>query len=457
MSLKTKGIRHYLVSQLRFLGSVSIVGRVNSFAWYALAYGGSAAILKGAGFILFMWLARSLPVEDYAKFGLLYALQTGLTTFSIAGIGESVVGLLKEHKSPTMQRELFCTADVAFMLMALVSGLAAIALWLFVGFGVGSFHLVLFAVIAGVLSAFSTLQAGFERLKEKHVTSLTFSFVVPMTGFVTAAICFLTRRTISMYFFGFAAGLFLSLIVCNIRNVRGGGFLSYLLKTPLLFQRIGPFIVITFFGWLNGYGNNYFVKWFFTLGDVARFTLAYTLASTMQLVASSLNQVWSPRFYQIVFEQNANEVERMNRKFFRCQALVMGIVGGFIIAAFPKAIGIIGGQLITYKGMVIELFLLFSGYIVLAPFWHCQNYFLATGKGREYMKVMLGSSLVGVTLWVGFMWLFGPIGIYLGFFTQMVIRMLGTVISAKKYWPIRIAWDGVAAGILLLAVGLVVS
>jgi len=39
----------------------------------------------------------------------------------------------------------------------------------------------------------------------------------------------------------------------------------------------------------------------------------------------------------------------------------------------------------------------------------------------------------------------------------MLLRVVGIVISARKRWPVTIAWEGVAAGILLTLVGFVVS
>src|SRR5206468_1752711 len=182
---------------------------------------------------------------------------------------------------------------------------------------------------------------------------------------------------------------------------------------------IAPFVALTFLGWLSGYGNNYVVRALFDSSDVAKFTFAFTLASIMQLVATSLNQVWSPRFYRIVHEQSWDETDRRNRQFFRWQGLAMGLVGGLVIGIFPSAISLVGGNLVAYQAIQIELMLLFAGYVVLCPWWHCQNYFLVYGKGRELMRVVFKSSVIGVVVWLLLMWWLGSIGIYVGFLVQM--------------------------------------
>jgi hypothetical protein len=128
-----------------------------------------------------------------------------------------------------------------------------------------------------------------------------------------------------------------------------------------------------------------------------------------------------------------------------------------VIAILPLAIDIIGGNLISYREIQAELFLLFAGYVVLSPWWHCQNYFLVHGKGQELMTVVFRTSVIGLLAWLFLMWLLGALGIYLGFLVQMVLRMLGLVAAARKHWPLTIAWDGVAAGLVLLGAGFAVS
>ena len=437
---------------------MSALRNVHPLVWYATAYGGTAALLKGIGFVVFLWLARYLPVEDYATFGLLYALQTVVGTLAMAGIGESVVGLLKDHESLAMRSRLFGAANAVFMVMGLVS--IALAL-LFFGtlsrpsmvsaFGLAS------VMVVGMLSAFLSLQTSLVRLEEKHLAALSLGFFGPLGGLVGGLIGFLNGQSVSAFFLGSALGLSFSTLVLRLYGIGFYGFVSSVREASPILLRIAPFIGLAFLGWLNGYGANYIVEALFESLDVAKYTFAVTLTAIVQLVAASLLQVWSPRFYRIVHEQSLEEVEGKNRKFFRWQAITVGFVGGVVVAIFPLAIDVIGGNLIAYRGIQTEIFLLFASYVVLSPWWHCQLYFLVHGKGQEMMGVTLRTSVIGISAWLLLMWLLGPLGIYLGFLVLMLLRMLGIVVSARRHWPLTIAWDGVVAGLGLLGVGFAVS
>lgn len=428
-----------------------------SLVWYAAAYGGSAALLKGAGFVLFFWLARSMSVEQYAEFGLSYALQTGIATFAIAGIVESVVGHIR-NDDPCTRRRLLAAANTVF---ALLGGIATVAAG--AAFGVffrssgQSFEGFAFVVLAGLLTSFFSLQASLVRLDEKHLSSLSFSFFGPLAALVGGLVGFVLLGTVSAFFFGSAIFLGSALIGFRVFKIGLYQFASNIRETKPILRQLSPFIGIAFLGWLSGYGSNYLIQGFFPPTEIARFTFAFTLASIMQLVASSLNQVWSPRFYRIIRQQPADEVEIKNRRFFRWQAVAMGLVGAVAIVLAPLTIDLIGGNLIAYRDMQIELTLLFAAYVILPPWWHAQNYFLIHGEGRQLMRIVLRTSLIGTAAWLLLMAVLGPIGIYIGFAVQMLVRMMGAVKNAGMRWPITIAWEGVAIGLALLCLGFSLS
>lgn len=426
--------------------------------WFAGIYGGAAAFLKLAGFLLFLWLAHILSVEDYANFGLLYALQTGLTTFAIAGIVESVIGLMKERRLMQQQRTLFAAANSVFWLMAIIA--IAISLFIFAVFIQQpeiNFLVLGCTLASGILLAFSSLQAQIVRLVESHLASLSFNFLVPLVGLAISGIFFFFEKTVQSFFFGSVAGISIFLVVLKFYRVGFYGVAGLSADVYSIFARVTPFIAVAFLGWLSGYGNNYVVKMFFESTDVAKFTFAFTLSSVMPLIASSLNQVWSPRFYRITHESPFAEVERKNKKFYLLQGIALGLLGGAVIGLYPTVIGMLGGNLIAYQSMSTELFFLFFAYVFLSPWWHCQNYYLAYDKGSELTKIVLITSVIGIPVSLGLMWVLGPIGVYVGFMAQMFLRSLGIVYMAKKNWPVDISWVGIIVGGGILTMGLLVS
>lgn len=428
-----------------------------SLIWYAAAYGGSAALLKGAGFVLFLWLARSMSVEQYAKFGLSYALQTGVATLAIAGIVESVIGLLRDHELAT-RRRLFAAANTVFALLGVVAAVAAgLAFGVLFHLSGQSFEGFGFVVLAGLLTSFFSLQASLVRLDEKHLSSLSLSFLGPLAALLGGLVGFVWLETVPAFFLGATIFLVSSLVGFSLFNIGIYRFALKIGETKPILRQITPFIGIAFLGWLSGYGSNYLIQGFFAPTEVARFTFAFTLASVMQLVASSLNQVWSPRFYRIVQQQSASEVETKNRRFFRWQAVAMGLVGAVVIVLAPLSIDLVGGNLVAYRDMQLELTLLFAAYVVLPPWWHVQNYFLVHGEGRQLMRIVFRTSVVGTAMWILLMAMLGPIGIYIGFVVQMLVRMMGAVRYAGMRWPITIAWEGVVMGLILLGLGFSLS
>ena len=74
---------------------------------------------KLLGFVVFLWLAKVLPLGEYAQFGLLYALQQALTTLGSAGVVEALVGESKAHPRPSERAHLVATANLAFLFLVL--------------------------------------------------------------------------------------------------------------------------------------------------------------------------------------------------------------------------------------------------------------------------------------------------------------------------------------------------
>jgi O-antigen/teichoic acid export membrane protein len=423
-----------------------------------MAYAGSAALQKGIGFALFLWLAHSLSVEAYALFGLLLALQAGLSGLAGAGIFEAVIGLLKECRTTASRVQLFHTANGVFAAQAIAAvGIVALIYSVLLRDTEASMADAVFIIAGGVVTAFFTFQAKLTRLEEDHSSSLALAFIPPLAGWVAAFAAFLLLRTVSSFFIGLAIGLLVCLVPFRHYGIGHYGYPRDIKATRPIVARLAPFVLIVILAWLSGYGSTYLIKSFFTATDVARFTFAYTLSSIMQLVASSLNQVWGPRFLRVVHELPVAEVERRNRRFFALEGIALGATGGLVLAVLSSVTQVVGASLSAYQDLTIELLLLFGAYAISIPWYHVQNYYLAYGKGIELMNVSLLTSIAGLLLWIGAIALLGVVGVYAGFVLLMFTRMFGAVVWARRTWAVRILWEGPVLALVLLGLGALAS
>ncbi|MBK8761700.1 MAG: oligosaccharide flippase family protein [Sulfuritalea sp.] len=427
---------------------------MKSLVTYSFLYAGTAGLQKALGFVLYIWLAYSVTVTDYATFGLLLALQSGVATLAGAGIADSVVGLFRHNNSKQLRTTLFSIANGSFLYLSTVAGIMAILIFaLPIWDKPVAITVKLAVLIGGVLTAFFTLQAALVRLEERHLASVALLFIAPVTGLCIAFFAVYIWRDVGAFFSGFAVGSLLAYLAFSVARVGHFSFEVRPADVEPIRKTIGPYIFIAFLAWIAGYGNTYIVKFLFSENDVARFTFVYTLSSIMHLVATSTNQVWGPRFIRLVSTLNRADIEEKNMRFYTIQGLTLGLIGSVVLLLLPAALNVIGGNLSYYQDINIEVLILFCGYAVSIPWWHSQNYYIVLGFGGILKNHVLSSTAIGLGVGLVLMKLLGPIGIYVGFLAQAIIRSMTTFIWARKQWHLRLAWQGPLIAICLFVAG----
>lgn len=421
----------------------------------AVLFLGSSLLLRGMAFALSLWLARSLSIHDFAQWGLLYAVQTGLGAFGTVGIVEAVISLQSRQLGTTERLRIYSAAVPVFHISAALSALIAItilgAIWPRFR---EDFFSIITAVASGVLLAYALLQSQLVRLDERHMDSLYFSFGMPSFGLLCSGAAFFFRGTVESFYVASTLGLLLAMGICRTGRIGFSGESAGRPERMEILSRVPPYVVIALFGWLSGYGNNLVIGAFFEAEQIARYTFAMSVGTMLQLIATSLNQVWGPRFYRIVHSESFAEVERKNRHFFALQSIVLGCIGGAILALLPAVLPAFGGNLEYYSTMRWELFFIMIAYVCLTPWWHCNNYYLAYDKGRNVRDIVLVTSAIGLGTWFLLMYSLGELGIYAGFFVQMLIRSVGIFLFARRNWAVEMVWPSIAAGGLIVFGGL---
>jgi O-antigen/teichoic acid export membrane protein len=414
-------------------------------------YGLAAVLPKAIGFVALMWVAKVLTVNDYALFGMLYAIQAGLGMVALAGISEVVVA--RSSAKATDLKELYTAANSAFIVMLVawcVLGALALATTGRLEQGVNAIA----AAVGGFGLGFATLQSQMLRLEERHYPAIWVQFAASSASFLGGGLFFFVQPSVISFFTGASAAILATLAWLAFRNIGHYRLTANPVAVRPILLGIPPFILIGVLGWLNGYGNNYIIGSLLTLRDVADFTFLLSLSATIQIVGSSLNQVWSPRFYRLYQAGELVEMERLSGKAFRVSALAMGMATAVLLLLYKPLIDLIGGNLIAYREKTLELALMSASYLAVIPLWHCQNYFVASGRSKDMLRSTLIGTTIGFGAWIGMVVWLGSIGVFAGYLVQAAVRSCVVLLVARRFWHIRVSWGGILLGLALLCASL---
>lgn len=418
-------------------------------------YTASSILVKGVSFLLVLWLASFLSVEDYGDFGFLYALHQGIVVFSIAGINESTVGFLAKNKSDDERNRLLSNANYAILPSSIIV-FFVLLIFYFASLKSSNPNLLLscfvLTVLSGLMLAFSTLQSQLNRLREDHVGSLIFLSVPALFIFLGGSVA-VYYFEIGQYFF---VGSSIAILACLVTvlslirkiriPIRNGEYAKKII------WGLFPYFLIAVLGWINGYGNNFIINFFFDKPEIAAFTFIYTFSGVMLVISNALNQVWAPRFYNSYNHTAFEELEKSNHKFYGILAFSLGLAASVMVLLYPTIISVIGGNTVAYEHMRFELFLVLTSFVIYTPIWHCRIHIYARSKGKQLMKLTIISSILGLLSTLAFISLLGEDGIYIGFFSLTAISLIVIVLFARRNLNTHLNWWGVALGTLLVTI-----
>jgi len=418
--------------------------------FWSVAFTGTNSLVKGASAAVVVMLAMVLPPASFANFGILYTMQSAMGTFAATGLSEVTAGRIGLYSQGVRRRILFKRVAGFFIVTASLALIFIGIPALFIANSKGIATPAIFAISLGAVIAFGTLQAGFLRFEERHGPSLLSSAGVPLASIVGLMLGAWWAESLEAVF-GFAlvgAGSTLFFLLISSHSYIGP--LPHVRHLRRDIFAIMPFAIMGIFGWLSGYGMNLIIDVRLDSIDVARFTFLFTVSSIAQMVASSMNMVWAPRFYHLFNEGKRAEAERKNRKFFSILALILGATSAVVVALLPWFTYVVGGNLVFYGKFRFELALLFFGYIVSIPLWHGQNYYLVSNQGRSLMRLAVWSGIAGLLAWIACIQFFGSIGIFLGFPIQIAMKSFVVWLGARKQWGAKPPWVIITlAGILV--------
>jgi O-antigen/teichoic acid export membrane protein len=408
---------------------------------YSFYYFSSSVISKVTTYLITIYFASSLTSDQYGVWGLLYSFQTGIVMFSTTGIIESIVVLSNERKMCGSNKKIYYASYFFFILIFIFLFILVNSYFFFFDYSqkIELKQLILIFIFSGFLAAYSLLAQIF-RLEENHYRSLKFSFFIPFVSTLIGLIFFYFDRSVFTYLLGL---LFLPIInfIIDLNSLKRR--ISIIIKQGKIyfsyfFYRVIPYFVNSIFGWLSGYGMNLIIIFIFNSQEVARFTFILSTSSVMQLLATSFNQVWSPKLFSLVKEDRLKEAEISNSKYTIILTLLLVLFAFLVLLIYPYFLSYLGKNALMYIGSINSLFWILSGYVILTPWWHCANYFIVFDKGRQLMTLSIYANVIGLIIWVLLIYYFKASGIYIGFYFQMLIKSIFIYMYARRNWKLEL-------------------
>jgi hypothetical protein len=388
------------------------------------------AFVKGLGVVAILAMATILNPLEYSKFGIYYAIITGMAVVVQSGAVEIAAANLPKHKE---YRESFVKALISRYENIVIRLVGILLLTLIISelFGNMIFYNIvpiLTCLIIGLIIALGIVKSNLYRLVSFHnqASIALISGTVMSSGFMLLAAFFYKSADTSI----FCSGIFLVLTLLITKRTR-------VLKVPLDKEFLASinasssskhiyfnYLMISVLGWIGGYGINLVTATLLDSSLVGPYTLIYSLISGVTMVAAIFNNIWLAKFIELSFDSTLS-AQNQNKKVFMFELMsifFIGIVFLVIINMPFNYFGIDIMQVVAKKPLLIALTL--SSILISVPTWEMQNYYIREAMAERYRVVAVRASLIGFIVWTILMMVFGETGLYWGVFLNALIKTI---------------------------------
>jgi len=406
-------------------------------------------LVKVFQFFLFSHLAKALGVSLFGVFGLLYTYQVTISTFSNVGIIEKLPSQISLLTDPSKKDELYGKTNTFFLILSVISFAIILLYGLFDKIIIQNLASFLFTSLSAILISFFTVQSSFFRFDLKYLPSVLVSnipLLLSLIGLYVASLFGLKLEYIILFsLFGLLIGLFVLLF----SKLTYGFEAMKVAEIVSEFKTIWPFLFIAIFSLFSGYGANFLISKILKIEDVGVFTFFITITSTMHLIANSMNLVWAPKFYLLFKESDHTKLNSSNKRFYLFEVLILFAVAFCIFLA----LAFFNNLFVDYKPHFFKLSILFVAYLFNVPWYMNTNYYIATNRSKELLKIVSISGIIGLVALYFLMLEFGAYGIYIGFFIGYLAKSILIGYDSYKTWKSDTPWLIIFILSLILLVG----
>jgi O-antigen/teichoic acid export membrane protein len=310
----------------------------------ASIYGLGSFLNRSIGFLLIPLYTRVLDVEDYGALNLLNLILNAVILICMLGIGSaSTRSFFQRKDDKEHQQAVYGTATL--MLLVFPAIILTVIGTLFAKYAdtivssVPFYPYILVVLLIGLFAPLMTLVNGLFRCIKKPILFITFnlSFFLLQASLIIISMGFLNLGLSGQIFSQLVANVLFGLLALTILWRYSRPRLDKDITQGLLAFGI-PLIPYLVFVWINGAAGRFALERFHTIYDVGIFALAAQFSGIMILLATAMDNAFTPHFLEQA--NNNNKKATLGKFVFRYYA-VFGLLGLFIVAGSPILIRLV--------------------------------------------------------------------------------------------------------------------
>lgn len=373
-------------------------------------YGFVAVLSKSFQFLSIIFLEYELTQNEFAIYGLKYALQTGIVVFTVFGINEGIVS--QYFKVSNKCRLLKDSLKIVTIAQICIVFTAIVSFYFF------SYSAFLYPFINGVILGNFLMKSSVNKLNEKHLEARIFLYLPQVIFHVVIVTCYFISfdhdpfliSTIALTFLFLFSHFFKQKIAYGKINVHG---LRVLIKESF------SFYLMSILGWISGYGFSWLIKYLYEDKDVAEYIYLYTFSGIILLFTNSVFNVWNPYFINSKIEIPS----KTQNLVYELVALGISIISIFTSICLYLFKG-------NFSDQLLNIAILFSSFVFYVPFWRARLYFQKIEKGWSLMRITFISTIISFVLLLLSQNILDSISVYLFFVVNSIILC---ILSLKEF------------------------
>jgi O-antigen/teichoic acid export membrane protein len=404
-----------------------------------------------------------LGMEAFGLIGVYALLQTwfSLLDFGLTpAIGREMARTSVSSGDGTQIRDLLRSVEAATVLIAiaLVLGLTAASEWIAVTWlrttelnaDIVARALAIMAVVAGLRLVENIYRSSMIGLQRQVQLNAVLAITATLRGGGAVAVLAWWAPTIGAFFIWqglIAASTVLVLAICVYRSLPAGERPARASRGSLMSVAhfAGGTVLITALGFALSQADKFILSAVVSLESFGIYSLAYTVASSVRLLAQPIDFAVYPRLAQYFFKEDGAGLARLYHKAAQYNAVLVGSAGVFLVMFGEKALELwIGDPAIvsaTHGVMAVLVVGMVLNAIMNGP------YYLQLAVGWTGLLVRVNSAMV--VLFVPITWaltvqfgMFGAASAWLlinGVYVVVVARLMHRRVLAgeMKEWYIR--------------------